>query len=106
MQTITSADVSNWLQEQAEKVHQHHEHAQIRAFICQNRDYPAKPVFSIYCGKHVASAEYHSIEECLAEIGAMTSDKLAAKLRERAAILRDEADSIEAQAAALESSTN
>jgi len=101
MSTITSADVSNWLQEQAEKVHEHHYHVQIRAFICQNKDYPAKPVFSIYSSQDIQSREHHGIEECFAEIGAMTGDKLAAKLLERAAKLREEADAIEAQAATL-----
>ena len=101
MNKITSADVSKWLQDQAEEVHKHHYHVQIRAFICQNKDYLSKPVFSIYSSPSIQSADHHSIEECFAEIGAMTGDKLAAKLRERAAKLREEADQIESQAAAL-----
>ena len=101
MNSITSADVSKWLQEQAEKAHEHHNHVQIRAFICQNKDYPNKPVFSIYSGQEVQSGDHHSIEECFAEIAEITGDKLAAKLRERAAKLREQADQIEAQAATL-----
>jgi hypothetical protein len=92
---ITSEDVAAWMQEQAQKIHQTHNHVQIQVGICQNRDNPHPASFSIYCAAGIDSGHRQTIEECFEAIGKITPNDVAADKRKRAATLLAEAEELE-----------
>jgi len=101
MNTITSADVSAWIKAHAAKIHENHDHVQIRVFLCQNKTYPSEPVFSVYCSGEVQSTNHPTIEACLEEICNITPEHQEQKLKDRGSALRVEDGKLESQAANL-----
>jgi len=88
MEKITSQDVAAWMVEQLAKVHELQEYGQVSVEINQSRGEDAAARFSIYCGKDKPeSRNCQSIEDCFAELEAITPAMIAAERRKQAAKL-------------------
>jgi hypothetical protein len=92
---ITSAQVSEWMQQQLAKAHEIHDYANITVGISSYREQVTSAEFNIYCGQFHKSENHNNIEKCFDDLAAIPLRKISAFKRDLAAKLLDEADALD-----------
>ena len=102
--TITSEQVSEWMQQQLAKAHEIHDYANITVGISSYREQVTSAEFNIYCGQFHKSENHSNIEDCFDDLAAIPLRKISDFKRDQAAKLLAQADALDA-AEAMENQT-
>jgi hypothetical protein len=102
--TITSKNVSEWMQQQLAKAHEAQDYANITVGISSYREQATSAEFNIYCGQFHKSENHSNIEDCFDDLAAIPPQKISDFKRDQAVKLLAQADALDA-AEAMENQT-